>query len=267
MNIKKNYKILAIILVGFIVLSIVIFNIPKEDEDRKYTLLENYIVTSTLTQTINEATTQKEKGPVLLPQKIAYITIDDGPSKYTNSILDILEKNQVKATFFMINDNMKKHPDELNRMQKEGHGMGFHSVTHDIHKLYETPQATLNEFKTCQETLYNITGDVSKLIRLPYGSKPYMPKESYDMLVENNYKIWDWNLDTLDWKSTTDNILSSLLYYGRNKSNLIVLMHEKEQTVEALDNIIRVLKERGYKIEPISEDTQDRNYWKGNVQS
>ena len=55
--------------------------------------------------------------------------------------------------------------------------------------------------------------------------------------------------------------LRSSYYYGRNKSKLVILIHEKQQTVDALDNMIRVLKERGYKIMPITEDIEPHNYW------
>ena len=198
-------------------------------------------------------------------EKVAYITIDDGPSKYTNDILDILEKNDVKATFFMIDGNMKKHQEEVNRIVSEGHGAGFHSVSHDKDKIYESPDVTVGEFDTCNNTLNEITGSSSKLIRLPYGSKPYMPEGSYDKLLESGYLIWDWNVDTLDWKATTDQIVSNVLYYGRQHDELVLLIHEKEQTVEALDNIIMVLKERGYKILPISEKIDEKNFWKSNL--
>lgn len=198
-------------------------------------------------------------------EKIAYITIDDGPSKFTNEILDILEANDVKATFFMIDGNMKKHKDEVQRIVSEGHGAGFHSVSHDKEKIYETPDTTVGEFDTCKETLNDITGVSSNLIRLPYGSKPYMPEDSYEKLIEGGYMIWDWNVDTLDWRSTSDQIVSNVLYYGRKHEELVLLFHEKEQTLEALNSSIRVLKERGYKILPISEKISEKNFWKGNL--
>lgn len=197
--------------------------------------------------------------------KFAYITIDDGPSKYTNQILDILDRNNVKATFFMINRNMNIYKDEVKRIQEGGHGAGFHSVSHDIKELYKTPQATLEEFSICRETFREITGETSNLIRIPYGSKPNTPAESYQILVDNGFLVWDWNLDTEDWKSTTDNIVSKVLLNGRNKDELVLLVHEKAQTVEALDGIIKILKERGYEIVPITEDKEAMNFWRKNL--
>lgn len=204
---------------------------------------------------------EKPKKPISNSGKVAYITIDDGPSKYTNQILDILDTNGIKATFFMIDGNMKKYPDEVKRVQEEGNSVGFHSVTHEVKELYKTPEATVKEFETCQETFLDLTGEVSNLIRVPYGSKPYMPEKSHEALAKNGYIMWDWNLDTQDWKGTTDNIVSNVLYYGRDNPNLVVLIHEKKQTVEALDSMIKVLKERDYNIVPISEDVKALNFW------
>lgn len=263
----KKYIILGVI----VALSLIIYGVLNSINSNKmqsYTkdnIIAKGILNSTLTEVINKSTTQVEKGPIPKSDKIAYITIDDGPSKYTDQILDILKENNVEATFFMMNNNMKLFKEQVKRMADEGHSQGFHSITHNVDKLYKTPQATLKEFDTCQNTLKDITGITSKLIRLPYGSKPYMPKESHDILIKNKYKIWDWNLDTLDWKSSTDNIVSNILYYGRNRPNLVILMHEKEQTVKALDSMIKVLKERGYDIEPITENMQEQNYWRGNL--
>jgi len=148
---------------------------------------------------INENLEESEASSELTSDKIAYITIDDGPSKYTNQILDILDRNNVKATFFMINRNMNIYKEEVKRIQESGHGAGFHSVSHDVKTLYKTPQATLEEFSICRDTFREITGETSNLIRIPYGSKPNTPEESYQILVDNGFLIWDWNLDTEDW--------------------------------------------------------------------
>ena len=89
-------------------------------------------------------------------EKIAYITFDDGPSKYTSKILDILDENNVKGTFFMLNDNMIVFKDKVIRMEKEGHGIGFHGVSHELKELYKTENSAIEEFKTCNRTFYKI---------------------------------------------------------------------------------------------------------------
>lgn len=271
MKYKSNKTIYTSIIGIILVVCIVGGGFLTQEYTKKITnytennIILNSVKNKTLTEVINKATSKEQKGPIPNSHKIAYITIDDGPSKYTNDILDILKENDVKATFFMIDKNMKTYKDEVERIEKEGHSAGFHSVTHDVKELYKSSEATLKEFDTCQETFYHITGEVSNLIRVPYGSKPYMPEDSHELLLQNGYRMWDWNLDTQDWKSTTDNIVSNVLYYGRNNPNLVILMHEKQQTVDALDRMIRVLKERGYDILPVTEDIQERNYWDKNL--
>ncbi|MEG0842858.1 MAG: polysaccharide deacetylase family protein [Romboutsia sp.] len=271
---KKNQKKSTLLAVGVLVVAVPLLfygitlkNNTSSIKETKVEIKNKDLPQSdkTLTEMVEDASLEINKGPSEKSEKIAYITIDDGPSKYTNQILDIFKKNNVKATFFMIDGNMKNNPEAIKRMDKEGHSMGFHSVSHDVEKLYKTPQDTLNEFETCNSTLYNITGKTSKLIRLPYGSKPYMPEESYKKLLDNKYLIWDWNLDTLDWKSTTDQIVSNVLYYGREKEEIVLLIHEKEQSVEALESTIKVLRERGYEILPITEKSETKNFWKQNL--
>ena len=231
-----------------------------------YELIKNeYIYLNTITDIMYNLSTEIGKGPSKSTGKKAYITIDDGPSKYTSQILDILDSNNVKGTFFMLNNNMILHKEEINRMIKEGHGVGFHGVSHDIKELYKTETSSLEEFETCNETLYEISGKTSKLIRLPYGSKPYTPQENYYSLIKNDYLIWDWTLDTQDWKSSTDQIVSNILYYGREREEIVILMHEKEQTVKALNDTIKILKERGYTILPITENISPKNFWLGNT--
>ncbi|MGO1042068.1 polysaccharide deacetylase family protein [Clostridioides difficile] len=275
MKIKDNKTVFHVIIRVFLVAVLIltgtlleekINNVPVENLNTKdKTTLELLSQNNTLGEIIYKTSQEERKGPGATSEKVAYITIDDGPSKYTNALLDILKENDVKATFFMLNQNMKNHKEEVKRVLEEKNSIGFHSVSHDIHKLYKSPEITVGEFDTCNKTLQNITGQSSKLIRLPYGSKPYMPEGSYDKLMANDYLIWDWNLDTQDWKSSTSQIVSNILYYGRKRDELVVLIHEKEQSVNALNNMIRILKERGYTILPITENVMPKNFWQENL--
>lgn len=194
-------------------------------------------------------------------EKIAYITFDDGPSKYTSKILDILDENNVKGTFFMLNDNMIVFKDKVARMEKEGHGIGFHGVSHELKELYKTENSAIEEFKTCNRTFYKITGKTSRLVRIPYGSKPNMMESIYKKFIDEDFLLWDWTVDTEDWKSTEDQIVSNILYYAREKDRIVILLHENQKTVDCLPDIIKILRERGYSIEPITEDTKPINFW------
>ena len=89
-----------------------------------------------------------------------------------------------------------------------------------------------NDFDENKETFYEITGEESNLVRLPYGSKPYASEKSYEALVDASYKVWDWNIDTQDWKSNSDEILENIKRYSKNKDRLVILIHERKQTVK-----------------------------------
>ncbi|MEG0051367.1 MAG: polysaccharide deacetylase family protein [Terrisporobacter sp.] len=193
--------------------------------------------------------------------KVAYITFDDGPSKYTSTILNILDENDVKGTFFMLNNNMIVFKDAVKRMESENHGIGFHGVSHELKELYKTEDSAIEEFKTCSKTFYNITGKTSKLVRIPYGSKPYMLRTVYEKFIEEGFLVWDWTIDTEDWKSTEDQIVSNILYYAREKDEIVILLHENQRTVDCLENIIKILKQRGYEIRPITQDMKPKNFW------
>ena len=235
----------------------------NEQNDIDIKLLESDTIT--LTDLMQKASDVNNRGPNPKPEKVAYITIDDGPSKFTDGILSILDSNNIKATFFMIDGNMKQHPKQLKRIAEEGHSMGFHSVTHDISKLYKSTQSTVSEFDKCKDTLYKITNVDSNLMRIPYGSKPYTPEESYNALVDKGFKIWDWNLDTEDWKQTSQGILNNVNKYSGQQNEIILLMHEKEQSVKALQGIINQLKEKGYTLMPIKENDIPKNFWEQNL--
>ena len=219
----------------------------------------------TITSMVYSGAEEMQKGPSKTYGKVVYLTIDDGPSEYTDEIIKILNKNNVKATFFMINDNMQAYPEQVKNIVENGNTAGFHSVTHDIHKLYVSKTSAKEEFDTNQATFKKITGQTSKVIRLPFGSKPYTPRASYNALVDSGYKLWDWTLDTEDWRSTSSQIMENVKKYSSGSDNVVLLMHERKQTVAILDEMIKYLKSEGFEILPIKQSDEARNYWNGKL--
>ena len=219
----------------------------------------------TITSMVYSGAEEMQKGPSKTYGKVVYLTIDDGPSEYTDEIIKILNKNNVKATFFMINGNMQAYPEQVKNIVKNGNTAGFHSVTHDIHKLYVSKTSAKEEFDTNQATFKKITGQTSKVIRLPFGSKPYTPRASYNALVDSGYKLWDWTLDTEDWRSTSSQIMENVKKYSSGSDNVVLLMHERKQTVATLDEMIKYLKSEGFEILPIKQSDEARNYWNGKL--
>lgn len=254
---KKTKKKLTIVLsTGIITLGALASNIK---------IGYSYSFNKTITKLNYDTTQEINKEPSKNNEKVAYITIDDGPSKYTESIIKILNKYNAKATFFMIDRNMKNYPEQVKSIIENENTAGFHSVSHDIHTLYENYSSAKEEFDVNRQTFYEITGKESHVVRLPYGSKPYAPSKSYEILVEAGYKLWDWDIDTQDWKSNSSQIIENVKYYSKNKNEIIILMHEKKQTVEALDEILKYLVSEGYNLLPVDENQKPQNYWLGNL--
>ncbi|HBE8453346.1 TPA: polysaccharide deacetylase [Clostridioides difficile] len=269
-NRKKLYLLLSAIVVclAFIVVGVRVSSLNmKENEISRNAKLSS----STITDIVSNTSIEVSKGPSKSSGKIAYITIDDGPSKFTDEMIKTLNKYNVKATFFMIDGNMKEYPQQVKNIIKNGNAAGFHSVSHDIHKLYVTSTSAKEEFDTNDQTFYKITGKHSKVIRIPYGSKPYTPQASYQALVDAGYKIWDWDLDTEDWRSNSSQIVQNVKNHiknrkGEDKDQLVVLMHEKKQSAEALDSVLKFLSDEGYEFAPVDQNQIPKNYWLRNLE-
>ncbi|WP_419882318.1 polysaccharide deacetylase family protein [Peribacillus sp. B-H-3] len=182
-------------------------------------------------------------------KKTVYLTFDDGPGKYTNSILNILQKYHTKATFFMISGNMKNNPKNVRRIIRDGHYPALHSVSHDVHKLYKINSTNFaDEMVTAQQTLYKITGFKSRLMRAPYGST-YTTKAMRDYAVKKGFKMWDWTVDPRDWALARhpEKILENIKAQTKRTREVIIL-HENSQTVKELPQILDYLRKRGYEM-------------------
>lgn len=264
---NKKMGIISLVLVLLCAIGIFYFNSSKssnisEDEYKR----DNLLASTSISDIIYDSSKEISKGPYKTYGKVAYLTIDDGPSEYTEKYLKVLDDNNVKATFFMVNGNMKAYPDAVKHIVDSGNTAGLHSVTHDVRQLYKTNIAAKDEFDICAQTFKEITGKETKVIRLPFGSKPYTPQKSYENLVGAGYKLWDWTLDTEDWRSTPQGIMNNLRKYAVG-DDIVVLVHEKSQTYAVLDDLIKYLKEEGYQLLPITQTQQEQNYWNGKLGS
>lgn len=208
-----------------------------------------------------KAKKEKEK----TPKKVIYLTFDDGPNSYTPAILDLLKKYDMKATFFMLSGNMKNNSKVVKRMADEGHGLGLHGVTHDQKKVYANNNSVVNEMNTANNTLKSIVGYKTKLVRVPYGSKPLLTKAQYNNLVNAGYKMWDWNIDSGDSKKSYVDpqklIKDTTNYIASKKSGtVVVLFHDKKCTLEALEGILKWMQENNYTSESLTNEMKPLNW-------
>ncbi|MGE6256759.1 polysaccharide deacetylase family protein [Heyndrickxia sporothermodurans] len=199
-------------------------------------------------------------------KKIAYLTFDDGPNSSVDRIITILDQYKAKATFFMLNNNMKVHSKSVKKMAKQGHGLACHGVTHDKNKFYHSPNSAVNEMKTCLSTLKKVSSAKSVMIRVPYGSVPYMTKPYRDQMDKSGYKMWDWNVDSLDWKwlsgpKTADYTIQQIKDLKKRGMTPLILMHDKPTTADALPKILKYLKDNGYETKPLTNEMKPYNFY------
>lgn len=192
-------------------------------------------------------------------EKIAYLTFDDGPTlKSTSKILDVLKKENVKATFFVVGKHVKKNPELIKREFQEGHYIANHGYNHDNSKLYKSSESFINEIKSTDKEIgkaIGIDNYSSHVFRFPNGymSSIYSSKKKeYVKLLSNiDYTYIDWNCLNKDSEKKYSNyeLLNNLKQSAKNKGTLVILMHDTSdvnQTDLVLKDSINYLKEQGY---------------------
>lgn len=214
-----------------------------------------------------KAQLEQEKLKVNKKGKPAYLTFDDGPNdKSTKKILDILETYNAKATFFMLDGNVAKYPNLVKRMVQDGHGIGSHGVTHIVEKFYSSKESVINEMKQGLNRLKKITDVDTKLIRVPYGSKPHMKQAYIEAVNKAGYKMWDWNVDSYDWKYAKEpqqiitTVIGTIERLSKRGEAPIILMHDKEISAQVLPEIIEYLRKNGYELLPLNNEMKPHSF-------
>lgn len=201
-------------------------------------------------------------------EKYVYLTFDDGPDpKTTPKILDTLKKENIKATFFVIGQNITYYKKTFNRIVSEGHALGLHSYTHDLKSVYKSDEAFLNEMQKSQDLINKLTGKEVSILRFPGGTFKRMTPELKNKLHLKNYKIYDWHTsvdDGMKPRTPSDTLVQNAISYKGNQSSIIVLLHNRPNnstTAEALPKLIQHYKSKGYKFKTISKDTLEYYFY------
>lgn len=186
-------------------------------------------------------------------EKVVALTFDDGPhKKYTEQILDLLDKYNVKATFFVIGENAEKNPELILRQFNEGHEIANHTYTHP---LRTTIPKLEQELTKTNDIIYSITGNYPTLFRPVEGQ---YTDPMIQTVVKNGYKIvmWSWHMDTQDWKNPGVNRIVKTVLKGTEPGN-VILFHDgggnRSQTVKALEEILPELQKQGYEFVTVTE--------------
>lgn len=187
-------------------------------------------------------------------RKIAFLTFDDGPSKNTIKILEILDEKNVKANFFVLGELAEKNDKIIKDIYNQGHSIGNHTYSHEYNKIYASIDNLLNDINKTNNILKNIIGKDynSRLFRFPGGSFGENKSSFRRAVVNNGYKYIDWNALNRDSERNYKN--SNELFFHvkdtvKGKKRAIILMHDsaaKKSTVESLPQTIDYLKSEGY---------------------
>ena len=186
-------------------------------------------------------------------EKRIWLTFDDGPTDSTTpKILDILENENVKATFFVVGRQIAGREKILLREAGEGHAIGIHTYTHEYNKIYASADALRKDIDLCSKAIRSVLPDFnSDLYRFPGGS--YNVKHELIAAVENaGYRHFDWNASAED--AVSPNTPASVLYQNvldsaGSKSEVILLMHDGvgyKETIKCLPSVIKHFREKGF---------------------
>ena len=200
--------------------------------------------------------------PVVTGNRVVYLTFDDGPSPRTSEILDILKKYNVKATFFVTNQN-SQYDYLIKRAYDEGHTIGLHTSCHNYHEIYGSEDAYFADLQAIQDKVYNITGYRSTIIRFPGGSSntvsrfnPGIMTRLTQLVEERGFYYHDWNVDSEDAAGANEERqMNNVMTYSPKHEVVNLLMHDsgnKYATVNSLEAKIKYYLDNGYSIEPIT---------------
>lgn len=230
--------------------------------DKKESTVKNQ---SIIAEPINhkEKNTSQKVDSKLAGKKV-YLTFDDGPSSYTDEILDILGEYNVKATFFVIGKTDEESKRLYQRIVNEGHTLGMHSFSHDYKNIYNSLEDFEKDFTKIRDLLYDTTGYFPNIFRFPGGSGNTVSRKDVSVFIEYLNKesvvYYDWNVTNGDAtgkpltpEESYNNILDGVKLHNRS----IVLMHDtdkKESTVQSLEEVLKTLTENNAKLLPLNDD-------------
>ncbi len=192
--------------------------------------------------------------------KTMYLTFDDGPSaEYTDIILDVLAKYDIKATFFLVGENVEKRPEVAKRIAEEGHAIGIHCYSHAYDDIYDSVDSYVEDFEKAYQIIYETTGVEVKIFRFPGGSvngyNKHVCKDIITEMTERGYVYFDWNASLEDAvkKTTPEELVKNAKDTAMNRDRVILLAHDTiHNTSLCIEDIILQFPE--YTMETLTEE-------------
>ncbi len=191
-----------------------------------------------------------------LNKKSIALTFDDGPSKYTEEIVNIFKKYNGRGTFFIVGNKINNYQDLLTKLINSGHEIGNHTETHSW--LTGSNNQINNEIVNCQNSIKESLNITPKIFRPTYGS---INDNIRTIAKNNNLEVLMWDVDSNDWKYTNPEVIANNVI--KKVENLdIVLMHDlKESSKDAVDLILLNLSKKDYQFVTVSEILLIKKYY------
>lgn len=187
-------------------------------------------------------------------KKVVALTFDDGPDAvYTPKILEVLHRNNVLATFFVLGSQVDKHPKVMQWIKKAGHEIGNHGYHHyDLNKL--TEQEVYDDIKQSERSILKTTGILAQYYRPPGG---VMTHDVMNAVQTSGYDLIHWSVDPRDWSLARTASVIAKTVKSNVSSGDIILFHDggmnQRQTVAALQELITDLRSHGYRFVTVSQ--------------
>ena len=227
----------------------------------EYSVADNFENATTVTRLVE---VQSQPLPEISTPNgyVIYLTFDDGPGPYTDRLLEILDKYDVKATFFVVDTG---YNGVMKRIVDAGHSIGIHSVTHEYREIYASPEAYFADLYGMQDIIYKNTGVRTYLLRFPGGSSNTISSFNKGIMTtltqavqDAGFRYFDWNVDSNDaggakkTKTVVANVTDGITHHKIS----VVLQHDiHDFSVEAVEDIIVWGLNNGYKFLPLEMDS------------
>lgn len=203
-------------------------------------------------------------------EKVIYLTFDDGPSPYTEKLLDVLDQYGVKATFF-VTGARPEYFHMIKETYRRGHTIAVHTYSHDYSDIYTSVDAYLADFNKIKNVIVEQTGEEPWLFRFPGGTSNNVSKQYCtgimttlaQLMLQNGYEYCDWSVSAADTGvgATELTCINNVINGVSGKQTAIVLQHDaKEFSVEAVDDIIRWALDNGYVFKAMDRSTPFRKF-------
>lgn len=241
------------------------FEDPSDREEQPDTFIpsdEQGIQEETRSTTEDVIEENEEQESRVNEEKVAYITIDDGPHpKNTPAILAILEEFGIKATFFVLGTEAEKYPELIEQIYEAGHAIGNHTYNHIYKDTYASDESFWQSVQKTENIILDLIGEKPVLIREP-GGRFLLEPEKQQMVRDRGYGLVHWNIDSYDSRSPVpdaETIFNNVKRQAQKEylwPAMVILFHETgihENTVEALPMVIQYLMEEGFIFKTIAE--------------